>query len=363
MSAMRVLHVMRASGVSGAERQLIDLLLPDELWPGIERELRFLALPGFELPPDLDAADSRCAFTTTPMAGHFSRSVGSMLRRAFKEREIVHTHLVHADWHALVAGAGRSAAWVSSKHNQDAFRSRASFRAVERLVDRRADATIAISASVAEFTEAQTGVRPVTIPYGYAGTPAVRSQPRSAPPFRLLAVGRLVEQKGFDSLVAALPEIARRAPGTRLTVAGDGPQRERLEASARELGVRELIDFAGWAQNVPELMRRHDLLVHPARWEGFGLVLIEAMAEGLPIVGSTAGAIPEVLGPDLAPALVPPDSPARLADVVSDLLARPSRRMEMAAAGVDRVQEAFSMEDSAARMRELYLTVSTGRTG
>jgi glycosyltransferase involved in cell wall biosynthesis len=357
--ALRVLHVIRATGISGAERQLIDLLSADNLWSGVHRELRLLAARDLDLVPVAALFRGDCSLSVSPMRRDASRALVSLLRREFQRVDVVHTHLVHADWHALAASRRRRAAWVTTKHNDDQFRRLMAFRAVEARVNRAADATIAISDSLARFTERQTGVRPHVIPYGYGG-PVVDARPeaRKTPPFSLLAVGRLTRQKGFDTAVRALPQVVEALPGTTLTIAGDGPERRALERLASELGVADSITFRGWVEEVRELMLAHDLLIHPARWEGFGLVLLEAMSARLPVVASNAGAIPDVLGKEARAALVRPDQPDALAMAITMVLRDPSWRLKLADVGVERLRNRFSMRGSAANLQRLYAEIS-----
>lgn len=325
----------------------------DHLWKGYQRELWILVAGDLDLERTKALMSGGSAVSTIPMASDLSIAVLANLRDAFHDYDIVHTHLVHADWHALAASRGRRAAWVSTKHNHDRFRKQRGFGLVERQVDRRADATIAISRSLADFTEKRTGRAPILVPYGWGGPVVPFSPVRESAPFKLLAVGRLVDQKGFSTLVEALPRILERHPGTQLTIAGTGPQRDALADLATGLGVARSITFAGWVPDAAELMLEHDLLVHPARWEGFGLVLLEAMAAGLPVVGSTAGAIPEVLG-SAAVALVPADEPDRLADAVDRSLEDAGARTAARRRGLDEVRSRLSLGQSVALLREVY---------
>jgi glycogen(starch) synthase len=287
------------------------------------------------------------------MPRDLSPAVVRSLRSDFRTYDVVHTHLVHADWHALVASAGRTAKWVSSKHNPDRFRTLRAFRAIERQVDRRADKTIAISRSLAEFTYEQSGVRPEVVGYGFAGSPVLERPVRERGPFSLFSVGRLVPQKGLDIAIRAMPTVTRSFPGTSLTIAGEGPDRAALGELARRLGVQDAVHMPGWVEDVRPPMSRHDVLVHPARWEGFGLVLLEAMAARLPIVASSAGAIPEVVG-DEAGALVPPERPDVLARAICELLGDPSRRERLASAASRRLTVDFSMEAVVRRTAAIY---------
>jgi glycosyltransferase involved in cell wall biosynthesis len=290
-----------------------------------------------------------------------SARVVAQLAWDFASYDIVHTHLVHADWHAFPASVRRKAAWVTTKHNHDAFRTRRTFRAVERRVNRQADLTIAISSSLASFVERTTGVAPVVVPYGYSGEPRRRAcLAREGRPFRLLAVGRLVRQKGFDTAITALARLGRNRASYSLTLAGEGPERARLERLADRLGVAPRVRFTGWVPDTQELMDTHDLLIHPARWEGFGLVLLEAMGAGLPVVGSTAGAVPEVLGA-AAVALVPPDRPLELAKAVEAAVADPARCSLASERGHQTVIDRLSMDRTTAQLRELYELLVDGR--
>src|SRR4051812_10739293 len=298
------MHAIRVTGVAGAERQLIDLLCAPG-WDGFELELRFFVGDGVDAADLAEPTGAGHRVTISPMPHDFSLACLRSLRDGFRRFDVVHTHLVHADWHGLLASQGRRAGWITSKHNQDRFRTHGAFLAVERLVDRRADRVVAISQALRRFVEDTTGARAEVVPYGLRGAPVPPEDVRAEGPFALLLAGRLVQQKGVDTAIRALPPVVEAFPGTTLTVAGDGPDRRRLEALAGQLGVTEAVDFRGWVDDVPGLMAQHDLLVHPARWEGFGLVLLEAMAARLPVVATSAGAIPEVL--DGAGRLVPPD--------------------------------------------------------
>lgn len=117
----------------------------------------------------------------------------------------------------------------------------------------------------------------------------------------LLTVGRLDAReayKGHDRVIAALPALLAQEPGLSYVVAGDGDDRQRLEALARETGVSGSVRFLGYvpAPDLPELYRAADVFVMPSTGEGFGIVYLEAMASGTPAVGLAAGGAPDALG-------------------------------------------------------------------
>ena len=101
----------------------------------------------------------------------------------------------------------------------------------------------------------------------------------------ILAFGRFVHKKGFDVLLRAFARVPDHARH-QLIIAGDGPDRQALEALTRDLGIQENVSFPGWAEDVTPLLDDADIFVLPSRHEPFGIVVLEAMARGTPIVSS-----------------------------------------------------------------------------
>src|SRR5207237_6526605 len=118
--------------------------------------------------------------------------------------------------------------------------------------------------------------------------------------------------------LAALPE------DTVLVVLGEGPERGQLEHLARTLGVQRRTFLQGRVPDVAAWLKRATLLVHPARWEGFGLGVLEAMLAGLPVVASNVSSLPELVVDAETGYLVPPDDPSALAHALVGALERPS---------------------------------------
>jgi glycosyltransferase involved in cell wall biosynthesis len=356
----RVLHVMRMKGVSGAENHLFelttalresgwlsDVLIPSPVPHVLERFAERLseACDRVEVVP----MKTDVSFTLVPrIARHLSSG----------RFDLAHAHMVHADWYLAAASLiARDVPLVSSKHNPDAFRRLTAFRLVERAALRRYSGVIAISESLREFTEASTGVPTVTVHYGLpARGPAPTRVPR-VEATQLLAVGRLEEQKGFEVAIQAMALIKAVAPQAHLSIAGDGKQRQMLADRIATLGLTGTVSLLGRREDVHELMMNADILVHPARWEGFGLVLLEAMRAGLPIVATRVSAIPEVVAEDITGLLVPPDDPDALAAAISKLIHEPARRNEMGIGGFERLRERFSPERMARGVVALYEAV------
>jgi glycosyltransferase involved in cell wall biosynthesis len=362
----RVLHVMRMTAAAGSENHL-HALIPELARIGWESEL---LIPTPDPAALRGVADdfARVCSRVTLMRTRFDASPGLAGRLARQVRsgsyEVLHTHLVHADWHgALGALVAPDVALVSSKHNTDPFRLRLPVRIGERLACERCDEVIAISEAQREFTLRWS--RPsspvTTIRYGLSAPvpPAERAEPADP---TILAVGRLVPQKGFDVLLHALARLLEAAPRTRLLIAGEGGDGPELEALARRLGVDGAVSFLGRREDVPELMRRAWLLVHPARWEGFGLVFLEAMRERLAVVATGVGPVPDIVSDGVTGRLVPPEDPDALAAAIAGLLADEGARRRAGEAGYARLAERFSPERMARETAAVYERAVGGRS-
>jgi glycosyltransferase involved in cell wall biosynthesis len=208
-------------------------------------------------------------------------------------------------------------------------------RTSERAALAPARRVIATSAATARVLAADYAVPSARLKVIEPGTDRAlsRQSPRDGL-VALLAVGALVPRKGYDVLVAALAGL-KELPW-RLTIAGDAT-RSRETASAlveqiERLGLAQRIEIAGAVtdERLASLYAQADLFVLPSRFEGYGMAYTEAMAHGLPVVGTTAGAIPDTV-PAQAGVLVPPDHVDALAGVLRRLIAEPSERERLAA--------------------------------
>jgi D-inositol-3-phosphate glycosyltransferase len=189
------------------------------------------------------------------------------------------------------------------------------------------------------------------------------AEPRTTGRHRLVAACRLVERKGIADAVTALT----RLPDAELHVAG-GPEREaltadpeaeRLRALAADLGVADRLVLRGRVarDDLPALLRSADVVVCVPWYEPFGIVPLEAMACGIPVVASAVGGQVDSVVDGATGIHVPPRDPAALACAVRDLLDHPERRLALGAAGRRRAQERFSFDRIGAATREVYASV------
>jgi glycosyltransferase involved in cell wall biosynthesis len=171
----------------------------------------------------------------------------------------------------------------------------------------------------------------------------------------VLYCGRLIREKGVLDLVRAVAKL----PRTVLVLVGKGSERTRLEAAARALGVDDRLRFVGAVEysGLPRVYATSDVFCLPSvsapYWqEQFGMVLIEAMACGAPVVTTATGSIPEVVGD--AAVLVPPYAPDELAGALGELLGDRHRRAALVESGLQRVSERYDAARVAASIGEIY---------
>lgn len=171
----------------------------------------------------------------------------------------------------------------------------------------------------------------------------------------LAVIGRLSPEKGVDVFLTAAAILRGRAMTFSAIIVGDGPQRSLLENQARDLGLASCVHFLGTRRSLHEIYGAIDLLVIPSHSEGLPNVLLEALGHDRPVVATTVGAIPNVITSKEVGVLVPPGSPAAIADAIPVGLAL---RSDPAAALARRhAADAFSLESRVRAHRDLYTSL------
>ncbi len=172
---------------------------------------------------------------------------------------------------------------------------------------------------------------------------------------RLLFVGRLTAQKGVPILLAALAQALAVRPDLTLTLVGDGPDRPALEAQAHSLGLSEAITFMGYRNQdeVADLLAASSALVLPSFAEGVPVVLMEAMAAGLPVVATQIAGIPELVQDGISGKLVAPSDEDALAEAIVEVVNSQEQAEAMGLAGRRRVSAEFNLTTEASRLAGL----------
>ncbi|HET7568460.1 MAG TPA: glycosyltransferase family 4 protein [Gaiellaceae bacterium] len=295
-------------------------------------------------------------------AGEALRSLGHALRLARRLRELrpdaVHANSLKANLYGGLAArlARVPVVWhVRDRLSEDYLEPRALriVHAAERLL---ADAVV-VDTETVRATLARPA-RAVVIPSPVP--PAPPASGREPGPLHVGIVGRIAPWKGqdvfLDAFAQAFPDGEERAVvvGAPLFGADEEAWAAGLEERARELGIGDRVEFRGFREDVAAELARLDVLVHASVIpEPFGLVVVEGMAAGLPVVAADAGGPAETVEDGVAGILYPPGDAAALAAALRDLAGDPERRRALGEAGRERAA-AFAPERVAARLREVY---------
>jgi glycosyltransferase involved in cell wall biosynthesis len=358
---VRVLHLTKVQGIGGAEQHLLQLL-PALRARGIDA--RFLSLDaGQDAERFHRALDEReipwervhCGLDVSP---RLAAAVAQRVRATAPD--LVHSHMVHADVYGSLAARRIGAPLVSTRHNDDRYLL-GPFRHVDRAFMRSAARIVAISDAVRDF-HIRAGLpaeKLVTIHYGLDEqpmrpsevTPADAGVPVDAP--LLLAIGRLIQQKDHATLLAAFARLRERRADARLAILGWGRLEHETQARANALGLGDSVLLPGRVEPSAWL-ERADVFAHSSRWEGFGIVLLEAMLAGLPIVATKVSAVPEIVVDGSTGLLVEPGDPEAMAEAFDRLLDEPDLRHTLGEAGRLRARTEFSVAHMIDRTVAVY---------
>jgi glycosyltransferase involved in cell wall biosynthesis len=379
--AIRVCQLITDLRLSGAERVVYEL---SRRLDRSRFDVQVAALRGGEVEQMLLAEG--IPVTVLGVRGRWDVGKLRPLYRLLRQQRIdlLHTHLFHSDF------AGRAAALLADVphlvHTIHVAEQR--FRpwqyAYARFMDFKCDRLICVSRSVRDHHAAHSHLplwRYTIIPngvdmeaFGADGTPygpAARARTRqqwglTPRQMAVLFVGRLNHQKGIDVLLAAMSQLADTGgpdnPELRFVIAGDGPERPMVERymmrgsgpSGAGLNCRLL----GFVADVREALNAADIFVLPSRWEGWPLALAEAMAAGLPCVGTDVPGIHDIVENGRTGLLVPSEDPTALAQAIRNLTADAALRNALVAAGREEIRTKYSIQRNVAAHEKLYLEVA-----
>ncbi len=270
--------------------------------------------------------------------------------------DILHVNL-WSPWegqYAIVAGLLTSVPVVAVEHLGIGSTS-ALQRGLRRILCSRLAAHVAVGARAARQVEELIGLPRGSVETIHNGIPDVplTPAPRIGPGPIVGGVGRFSRQKGFDTLIAALPSL----PDVTCVLVGDGPERGQLERLASELGVSDRVVMTGWIDEPRNHLASVDLVAQPSRYEGAPLAMIEAMLAERAIVASNVGSVPELVEDGRTGLLIPPDDPAALAAALSGLLSDRRLRTEMGKRARERALARFTAPAMARSYEALYARV------
>jgi glycosyltransferase involved in cell wall biosynthesis len=360
---MRIMHVIESLEHGGAEAVVADLANAC----ADDHEVTVCCLKrrgklGARLGPDISVV---CLHKGE---GNDLSTVWRLAREARRRRiDVLHSHswgvfleTVLASWLSRVAVV-HTAHGPYLQHTDDLRgRLKAKFRrALERIASRRVEVIACVSASIRDFVNEQMRL-PTAVTVVHNGIPDRRPAPPRAHngTRRLISVGRLAPIKNYDALLRAFAELTRRMPRSRLTLVGDGPERQHLERLAERLCIASSVEFKGFSDDVPGLLAAHDMFVLSSRHEGISVAILEAMRAGLPVVATRVGGVPETVIDGVTGRLVETDDPAAMADVMAEMLGCTANLQAMGAAGRAVQQRRFSLSRMSERYTDLYETAA-----
>lgn len=369
MNSLKVLHVIESLARGGAERLLV-MLLAELARQGYQVAVAVRA-PPYDLQPELEAAG--VPVIRLPERHKWNLVAGAFdIARAMPKADILHAHLYFPAVNTALARLMRltrartcvtfhnlSYAGANPKKLKLWFR-----KAFARsLYPRGIETKLAVSRAVAEHYEAALSLDCVEVLYNpidlgaVDAVPPVVHEPNSS--LHIVLPGRLVPEKGHSDLLAALRDPRLRERSLKVTFTGYGKLHADLQYAAADLTfplkITGNLDHARFLAQ----MATADIIIIPSRFEGFGLTALEAMSLSKPVIASTAGGLPEVLGE--TGRLVPVGDVAALAEAILELSDNPDLRDSMGHAARARAEKEFSLPNITAQLIKIYETPTPKR--
>jgi len=346
---MRICQVMLARGFGGAERYFVDL--SHELARRGHEVLAVchpagMARASLKPVPGLEIATLRPLGPWDPILPRRLRVLIADYRPA-----VVQAHLARAVHLAGKALANKQAPLLAKTHNYVNLKY---YRGVDIFLPTTRDQAAYLARAGVAADRMQVIPNFSALPV--AKVPADR-------PAAIVAMGRFVPKKGFAVLFAACAELRRRGVTLPpLLLAGDGALRGELQRAARDLGVDDIVQFAGWQQDPAAFLDRGTVFVLPSLDEPFGIAVLEAMARGLAVVATLTQGPREVLDADSA-WLVPPNDSNALADALAESLSQPQVARTRAVHAAARFASLYSADVVVPQLLSIYASVSAKQSG
>lgn len=393
---MKIVRVIARLNVGGPARH-VALLNAGLDARGHDTLLVYGALDAGEASLEAPAVNSGIRLSKEPFLGRSVsplsdlRTLVSLLRTLFREQpDVVHTHTAKAGTLGRVAALAynltrsrrRRALVVHTFHGHvfEGYFSESVNRLVrltERWLARITDVVVTISPRQQDDIVRRFAVAPasktVVVPLGldldalfavHTASPHLRDEYGATPDDVVVGfVGRLVPVKDVPTLLRAFATALRTAPRLRLVVAGDGTERDIVEALTRELGIGTRVHFARWVSDLPRFYASIDVFVLSSVNEGTPVAAIEAMAAAKPVVATSVGGVPDVVDEGRTGYLVPARNDAALADALVRLGTSTAAREQFGRAGRERARERYAHTRLVGDIDQLYTRELARRRG
>lgn len=299
---MKVIHIITTINLGGAENHLFDLVKEQR---SVGKEVAVAYLKGDHYWKEkYESLGVQVYFLNVPNSRiPFSGDVLRNVIRTFNPN-IVHAHMPPAELLTRLAlfGLGPKYKLIISKHNDERFAEVPFQQAIAKWVSKRAHALICISNAVKKYMGETAGLNKSKLNLVYYAVDVERfSNAKAAKDladsniFTIGTIARLVPQKSLHTLIEAFAKFKNERPLSRLVIVGAGPLEQELRGISKSFNVERDIVWTGKRSDVPSVLKTFNIFALTSIYEGFGLVLLEAMAAQVPVVASNVSAIPEVL--------------------------------------------------------------------
>ncbi len=286
--------------------------------------------------------------------------------------DILHTHSYRPNVYGRLAGMVwrqhglRIVAHYHNDYSDKWIKDETAFRLERNLVN-STDAFIAVSQAVGQHVSSRLSIKPDDVHTLHNGIDIQSYESANAQSFRAQfaidsqrpvvgVVGRICEQKGQDLFVEAVCQMKPSGPMPQFLIMGEPEDKslaKRLTTMANAHSTQADVRFLGHVEDMPSAYAALDILVAPSRWEGFALMLLEAMAAGVPIIASRIPPIEEAVGNSDCAILVAPNDAQALSEAIETVLGGPERMLQMSEAGPD-CAEQFSWTNTQAQLLQIY---------
>jgi glycosyltransferase involved in cell wall biosynthesis len=351
-----VIHIITTIAMGGAEKQLLTLVREQV------KDNRAVTVVYLKSAPELKQEFIDAGARVEEFLAQKNFLLQILLLRNFlhKNRDsVVHAHLPKAELVTILSSNSKKV--ILSRHNAEKFFPSAPdfvSKFLSKLVTFRAAEIIAISEAVSEFLidskEIKKGRTPSVVLYGIDPIINLSILRKNSVPYSIGTIARLVPQKDLQVLCKAFSVIITKIPAATLYIVGDGPLKNELQTLCEELKVSHAVHWLGRTDKVEDFLFSIETFVLTSRYEGFGLVLLEALRAGLPVVAANNSAIPEVLGSNHS-GLCETGNVQMFAQRILDTF-NPEMRKHSIDQGQQRL-EMFSALGMNRKMNEVYLRV------
>lgn len=345
-----IVHIIPTLSFGGAEKMVVELIRHSN-----RAECTFSIITFFDKNPLAAELPADVPVYVIAKKGKIDVGLVGRVRAKLQvlQPDIVHTHLFGGDvWGRLAAGRLKIPV-VTTEHNINVGESWV-HTFVKRCLRRRSAVYVALSQAISVYMKRAYGVSQTrVIPTGIDLTRFSKiAAPNFGVPLRILLLGRLTAQKGQWLALRALSGI--RHHNWRLTIAGNGEDREKLVHMTNALALADRVRLVSATHDVPALLAEHDVLIMPSLWEGLGIVAREAMAAGRVVIASNTGGLPEFITHEQTGYLVTPHDVEALRAAIKHVMEYPNEALSIAAEGRVYAESNFGIEPMVAAYAEIY---------